>query len=156
MLVAGGCSSPPQAPLPVEPRAYSAPAPPRPGLHGSALVSTVAVPGGSELSQETENTIVATTDLSFAVMVENSGEWPERDVQLVLTIQQSPNPIVRKQVIPAIEPGERMTITFDNLGQVEFATRAWLKVDVRRVPGEENIANNYALYPVVFSLENRA
>jgi hypothetical protein len=43
-------------------------------------------------------------------------------------------------------------VTFRNLGQVQFATRTTVKVDVAPVPEEKNTANNSAQYPVIFSL----
>jgi hypothetical protein len=121
-------------------------------VHGSALISTKALPGGRELSQDGENTIVATTDLGFAVTVDDSGEWPEANFRVALTIQQAPNPIVRTQLVSAIKPGERRTLVFRGLGQVMFATRTTVKVDVQPVPGEELTANNSGLYPTIFSL----
>src|SRR5581483_4130687 len=43
------------------------------GLHGTNLVSVVANPGNNTLSETQTNTVTATTDLSFAVTVEDSG-----------------------------------------------------------------------------------
>jgi hypothetical protein len=43
-------------------------------------------------------------------------------------------------------------VTFTDLGQVPFATKTNLKVDVQPVPGEKNTSNNSAIYPVIFSL----
>ena len=43
-------------------------------------------------------------------------------------------------------------MTFRNLGQVQFATKTVLKVDVQPVPGERNTSNNSTDYPVIFSL----
>ena len=71
---------------------------------------------------------------------------------MTLTIQQSPSPIVQNKTIDLINPGEQKTVTFHNLGQVQFATRTTVKVDVAPVPEERNTANNSAQYPVIFSL----
>ena len=43
-------------------------------------------------------------------------------------------------------------LTFTNLGNVPFAQKTTLKVDVKPVPGEHNTSNNMASYPVIFSL----
>jgi hypothetical protein len=43
-------------------------------------------------------------------------------------------------------------VTFTDLGQVAFATRTTVKVDVQPVEGEANADNNSAEYPVIFSL----
>ena len=86
------------------------------------------------------------------VKVEDTGEAQEVQVKVTLTIQQQPTPIVKTQVIDSINPGEQKTVTFRNLGQVQFATKTVLKVDVKAVPGEKTITNNSAEYPVIFSL----
>ena len=122
------------------------------GLHGTALISTKALPGNQELSADTENTVTATTDLGFAVTVEDSGDSQEVQVKVTLTIQQTPSPIVQTKTIDLINPGEQRTVAFHNLGQVQFATRTTVKVDVQPVPQEKNAANNSAEYPVIFSL----
>ena len=122
------------------------------GLHGTALISTKALPGNQELSANTENTVTATTDLGFAVTLEDTGDSQEVQVKVTLTIQQTPSPIVQTKTIDLINPGEQRTVAFHNLGQVQFATRTTVKVDVQPVPGEKNAANNSAQYPVIFSL----
>jgi len=122
------------------------------GLHGTALISTKALPGNQELSSGTENTVTATTDLGFAVTVEDSGDSQEVQVKVTLTIQQTPSPIVQTKTIDLINPGQQKTVAFHNLGQVQFATRTTVKVDVQPVPQEKNADNNSAEYPVIFSL----
>ena len=122
------------------------------GLHGTGLVSTKALPGNQDLSTDTENTVTATTDLGFAVTLEDTGDSQEVQVKVTLTIQQSPSPIVQTKTIDLINPGQQKTVIFRNLGQVQFATRTTVKVDVQPVPEEKNTANNSAQYPVIFSL----
>ena len=73
-------------------------------------------------------------------------------VKVTLTIQQQPSPIVATQTIDSINPGEEKTVTFKNLGQVQFATKTTVRVDVQPVKGEANTDNNSAEYPVIFSL----
>jgi hypothetical protein len=122
------------------------------GLHGTGLISVTANPGNQELSETTENTVTASTDLSFAVTVEDTGDSQEVQVKVTLTIQQSPSPIVQTKTIDLINPGEDKTVVFNNLGQVQFATRTTVKVDVAPVPGEKNRDNNSKEFPVIFSL----
>src|SRR5262245_16219194 len=122
------------------------------GLHGTGIVTTKALPGNQELSESTENTVTATTDLGFAVAVEDTGDSQEVQVKVTLTIQQSPTPIVQTKTVDLINPGEQKTVVFRNLGQVQFATRTVVKVDVQPVPQEKNTANNSKQYPVIFSL----
>ena len=122
------------------------------GLHGTGLVSVKALPANLELSQEQENTVTATTDLGFAVTIEDTGDSQEVQIKITLTIQQSPSPIVQTKTIDLINPQEQKTVVFRNLGQVQFATKTTVKVDVQPVPDETNTSNNSASYPVIFSL----
>jgi hypothetical protein len=122
------------------------------GLHGTGLVSVTALPSGKQLDSTTENTVTATSDLRFDVKVEDTGQAQEVQVKVTLTIQQQPTPIVKTQLVDSINPGEQKDVVFRNLGQVQFATKTVLKVDVQPVPGEKNTANNSAEYPVIFSL----
>jgi hypothetical protein len=122
------------------------------GLHGTGLVAVKALPGNQELSADTENTVTATTDLGFAVTLEDTGDSQEVQVKVTLTIQQTPSPIVQTKTVDLINPGEQKTVAFHNLGQVQFATRTTVKVDIQPVPEEKNTANNSAEYPVIFSL----
>jgi len=122
------------------------------GVHGTGLVSTVALPSEVTLSTDQENTITAGTDLGFQVTVEDTGAAQEVQIKVTLTIQQRPTPIVKTQTIEVINPGEQKTVVFRNLGQVQFATRTTVKVDVQAVPNEQNTGNNSASYPVIFSL----
>ena len=121
------------------------------GLHGTNLVSVKANPGNQTLSTTTENTVTATTDLAFVVTIQDSGDSQEVGINVTLTIQQSPA-IVRTLKIPVINPGQQKSVTFTNLGQVKFAQKEEVNVDVAPVPGEVKTDNNKASYPVIFSL----
>jgi hypothetical protein len=122
------------------------------GLHGTGLVSVKALPQGQTLSASTENTVTASTDLAFAVTVQDTGDNQEVSVRVTLTIQRSPQNIVKKGTIDLINPGETKTLTFGDLGQPPFGVKTTIKVDVQPVPGEKNTGNNSASYPVIFSL----
>jgi CARDB len=124
---------------------------PASGLHGNGIVQTVVLPSEQELSEDTETTIDASTDLAFEVTIENSGEFPETSVEVTLTIQKSP-PIVKRQTVAIINAGEQKTVRFEDIGQPPFVQPTTIKVDVKPVPGEQNEANNVAEYPVIFSL----
>ena len=126
---------------------------PAPGKHGNGIVSVTALPSGKALEKGTDNFVMATPDLAFRALIENSGENQEVGVEVVLTIDQSPQPIEKRGKIQIINPGERKPITFRNLGQiVQFSQKTTLKVEVKPVPGETNIANNIASYSVTFTL----
>jgi hypothetical protein len=122
------------------------------GLHGTNIESVRVAPGGQTLSAGTENTVEASTDLAFAVTIANSGDHQEVKIEITLTIQQSPTPIVKKQTVDIINPGETKTVSFRDFPSVDFGERRIMRIDVDPVPGEKNLGNNSAEYPVIFSL----
>jgi hypothetical protein len=128
------------------------------GVHGSALEYVKALSGGQTVADGkslvagSENTVTATTDLAFAVGVKDSGDSQEVGIQVTLTIEKSGSPIVKTQTVQVIDPGQVKTVIFRNLGQVPFAAKTTLKVDIAPVPGEAKTDNNSASYPVIFSL----
>ena len=125
------------------------------GLHGTQLVSVTAEPGGQVLNAGTITTVTANTDLSFQVVVNDSGNFQEVQIPVTLTIdrpQAQGGPIVKTQTIAVVNPGESATLTFTNLGQVPFASQTKVNVDVKGVTGEVNLSNNSASYDVIFSL----
>ncbi len=122
------------------------------GLHGTNIESVKALPSNQQLIAGQENTIVATSDLGFAVTIRDSGDSQEVNIKVTLTIQKSPKPIVQTKRVSLINAGEAETVEFHDLGQVPFAQKTTLKVDVSPVPGEKNKDNNSAAYSVIFSL----
>jgi len=122
------------------------------GLHGTNIESVKVVPGGQQLSASTENIVEASSDLAFAVAVADSGDSQEVKIEVTLTIQQSPTPIVKKQTIDIINPGETKTVVFRDFPSVDFSELRIMRIDVEPVPQEKNTGNNTAEYPVIFSL----
>ncbi len=124
------------------------------GRHGNGLVSVVAQPGGTALGADgDENIITARPELTFEVTIENSGESQEVQVPVTLTIEKSPRPVVRRAVVDLIDPGQQKTVTFRNIASaVTLTERVPLRVQVGRVRGEKNLANNSATYQVLFTL----
>ncbi len=129
------------------------------GAHGSALEYVRALSGGQSLaegkalSSSSENTIVARTDLAFAVGVKDSGDSQEVGIQVTLTIEKPGKPIVKTQTIQVIDPGQTKTLFFRNIDLTGlFGAKTTFKVDIAPVPNESNAKNNSASYPVIFSL----
>jgi hypothetical protein len=121
------------------------------GLHGNQLAGVIVQPGQQQLSPTEDNTVKASDRLSFQVLVKNSGESQETQVQVSIVIQQSPT-IRKTQVIDLINPGETKTVIFRDLGTVTFGARSTLKVNVEPVADESNTANNTAEYQIIFTL----
>jgi CARDB len=123
------------------------------GLHGTGIVSTVVLPSGEQLSEDSEMVVQATSDLAFRVTIENSGDSQEVGINVTLTIQKTPEPITQTKTIQLINSGESKTVDFEDLGQPPFVPSTTVIIDVEPVPGEANTTNNTATYPVVFSLD---
>ena len=122
------------------------------GLHGTGIDSVTVLPSDEDLSLSAENTIVASTDLAFRVDVENTGDNQEVDIEVTLTIQQTPTPVTKTQKIDLINPGETKRVVFRDFPSVDFSERQVMRIDVDPVPGERTAENNTAEYPVSFSL----
>jgi outer membrane murein-binding lipoprotein Lpp len=126
------------------------------GKHGSALVSTTALPDGKRLDPNgtaSDNQITASTDLAFQVVVSDSGDFQEFNVRVTLTIQQSPKPIVLRKKIDVINAGQTAKVTFTNIDLTRvFGLPTTVKVDVQPVLGEKTTTNNSAEYKVIFSV----
>lgn len=122
------------------------------GLHGTGIASVRALPSAQLLSTTTETTIIVTNNLAFEVGVEGTGESQEVRIQVTLTIPSQPEPIVRKAIIPIIDPGETKTVTMRVGDLVPFSEQVLLRVDVDPVAGETNTSNNTYEYPVIFTL----
>jgi hypothetical protein len=121
------------------------------GLHGTNIVKVVALPRGTELSTTTQLPVFATTNLAFEVTIKDSGDSPEVNIPVTLTVEQTPA-LEKKQILRFINPGEDKTVVFRNIGAPQFTQPVKVKVNVGAVPGEHNTTNNTAEYPVIFSL----
>jgi len=125
------------------------------GLHGTSIISTKALPQGTELSTSATSPqpVVASTNLSFAVTVEDSGDSVELKIPVTLTITQGSSPaVVKRQEIPLVSPKQQTTVTFRNIQVTQFGVASKVTVKVTPVPNEANASNNTAEYSVIFSL----
>jgi hypothetical protein len=127
------------------------------GLHGSELVSTEAVAGSStkQLSTSTPTTVDVAANLAFKVTFTDAGHFQESQVPVTLTVTVFGNTVLtKKQVVQSIAPSETTSVSFGNLNlpTSAFGANARVKVEIGKVPGERNLANNSASYPVFFSL----
>jgi hypothetical protein len=123
------------------------------GLHGTGIESVTAQPQDLVLSRDNDNKVVATTNLTFEVVVKDTGENLESRIPVTLTIQKQGAPIKQTQTIDVISPGQTKTVVFRNIDVTGvFGSRVNLKVDVQPVKNEARIDNNSYQYPVIFSL----
>jgi hypothetical protein len=125
------------------------------GKHGDALVSVRVTPQGSDLTANTATTIKVTTDLAFAVTVQDSGCCAEVNVVVKLTISAGGSTIQKEQKVALIEPAKTQVVTFkkfDIPSTAYGASHSTIKVVVAPVAGEINTGNNSATYTVFFTL----
>ena len=128
------------------------------GLHGSVLLSTEAVSGG-EVKQLTSSTttVDVAADLAFKVSFKDAGNFREVQIPVTLTVSGVGQPVTKTVKVPSIVKGETKTVTFANLqlpNKAFGAANATVQVEVGKVPGEKNLENNRASYPVFFSLSS--
>jgi hypothetical protein len=129
------------------------------GLRGSELVSTEAVAGSKtvELSASSPTTVDVSSNLLFRVMFKNAGDFQEIKVPVFLTVTVFSKPVVtKKEVALSVDKGATATVNFGNLNLPTraFAAQAAVIVRVGKVPGEKNLDNNKATYPVFFSVSS--
>jgi hypothetical protein len=74
-------------------------------------------------------------------------------VTLTVTVFGKPV-LTKKQVVDSIASKETTSVSLGNLDlpTSAFGQTAKVKVEIGKVPGEKNLANNTASYPVFFSL----
>ncbi len=118
---------------------------------GTGIVSTKVLPSGRELSASDTNTIQASTELGFAVLIENSGCAQEVGLKVRLTIQQT-QPITKQATVALLNSGVETTVVFRDIDLPRFDQRTSLTVEVDPVPQEGSVDNNTASYPVQFSV----
>ena len=126
------------------------------GVHGSALLGTEAVSGGAVKPLTSSNTTVdVSADLAFKVSFKDSGNFREVQIPVTLTVSGVGKNVTKTVTVPSILKGATRTVTFSNLDlptQAFGAANATVHVEVGKVPGEKNLDNNRASYPVFFSL----
>jgi hypothetical protein len=127
------------------------------GVHGSELIGTEAVSGGQTktLTASGATTVDVAANLAFKVSFKNAGNFQEVKVPVTLTVSVFSKTVVnKKKLVLSIQKGETATVSFANLNLPPraFGANATVHVEVGKVPGETNVANNRASYPVFFSL----
>lgn len=127
------------------------------GLHGDNLVATKAVGGGRSVTLSTTNptTVFDSADLKLVATVQDSGNFQEVNVPVTLKIAVAgKNVLTRRKTVASIQAAERVAVSFGNLQlpPEAFGHQATVSVQIGGVPGETNLANNRASYPVLFSL----
>jgi PPE-repeat protein len=94
-------------------------------------------------------------NLAFQVAFKDAGNFQEVKIPVTLTVKVFAKTVVKKtkQVLSVLK-GQTATVSFGNLNlpNSAFSANATVKVEVGKVPGEKNLDNNSASYPVFFSI----
>jgi hypothetical protein len=127
------------------------------GLHGSELLKVEAVSGSSvkQLSTSSPTTVNVGASLAFKVTFEDSGNYPESQVPVTITVKLFGKPVyTKKKLVPSIAAKATTSVSFEKLSlpNSAFGASAQIKVEIGKVPGETHLENNSATYPVFFSL----
>lgn len=119
------------------------------GNHGSALKG-VAV-GTSTLEPEpTLNHISGGSNATFTVQVENSGEFPETNVKVDVTVTAGGKQYKASHSIEKTEPGKTVGVEIPVTG-IPLGVASKIEVNVEGVPGENDLENNKNTYLAIFS-----
>jgi hypothetical protein len=119
-----------------------------PGTHGSALIG-VSV-GASTLEVEpTLNHVGGGGNPTFTVTVEDSGENPETDVKVDVTVTAAGKQYKASRTINSMQPGTKANVEIPVAG-VPLGQAAKIEVNVEPVPGETDTENNKSAYLAIF------
>jgi len=118
------------------------------GNHGSALKG-VGV-GTSNLEPEPAlNHIGGGSSPTFTIQVENSGEFPETDVKVDVTVTAGGKPFKASHVIEKTEPGKTVNVDIPVTG-VPLGVASKIQVNIEGVPGENDLENNKGAFLAIF------
>lgn len=119
------------------------------GNHGSALKG-VSVGTNTLTPEPTLNHISGGSSPTFAVQVENSGEFNETSVKVDITISAGGKQYKATHVVDKTEPGKTVNVEIPVTG-VPLGAAAKIQVNVEGVPGENDLENNKNTYLAIFA-----
>ena len=122
--------------------------PPVTGNHGSALKGT-SVGSNTLESEPTLNHITGGSSPTFTVMVENSGEFPETNVKVTVTVTAGGKQFKASHAIEKTEPGKTVSVDIPVAG-VPLGVASKIETYIEGVPGENDLENNKGTYLAVF------
>jgi hypothetical protein len=119
------------------------------------LVETSAVESGvsTRLSKSASTTVKASSSLTIAAVVQDSGTHPEAGIRVTLTVSAAGQSVsTQTQTVSQIAAGGSQTVQFTNLQlpPTVFGHNATITVSIVRAPKEAKLDNNSSTYPVLF------
>ena len=117
------------------------------GNHGSALKG-VGVGANTLAPEPTLNHISGGSNPTFTVQVENSGEFPETNVKVDVTVIAAGKQYPASHTIEKTEPGKTVNVDIPVTGVPPGASK--IEVKIEGVPGENDLENNKSTYLAIF------
>jgi hypothetical protein len=119
-----------------------------PGTHGTGITGVTVQPSGAALTESGTNNLNGAKEIE--VNVQNQGENDETDVVVSYVITGAGAAIRQNKPIPAISAGQTTKVTLPLTKIPAAGATATLKVEVKKVAGEENLDNNSQTFQVKF------
>jgi type IV pilus biogenesis protein CpaD/CtpE len=118
------------------------------GNHGSAL-KVVSVGTNTLAPESTLNHVSGGSNPTFTVQVENSGEFPETNVKVDITVTAGGKQYKASHVIEKTEPGKTVNVEIPVTG-IPLGAAAKVQVNIEGVPGENDLENNKGTFLAIF------
>lgn len=119
-----------------------------PGTHGHALKG-VSVGTNTLAPSPTLNHVSGGSNPAFTVMVENAGSNVETDVKVDISVTTEGKTLTASHLINKTEPGSTANVDIPVNG-VALGAASRVTVNIEKVPGETETANNKGTYLVIF------
>jgi len=118
------------------------------GNHGSALKG-VSVGANTLAPEPTLNHISGGPNPTFTVQVENSGEFPETNVKVDVTVTAAGKQFAASHAVEKTEPGKTVNVDIPVTG-VPLSAASKVEVKIEATPGENDTENNKSTYLAIF------
>jgi hypothetical protein len=119
-----------------------------PGTHGH-LLKGVSVGTNTMEASPAINHVSGGANPTFTVMVENDGSNPEANVKVDISVTTEGRTLYASHVINKTEPGSTSNVDIPVNG-VTLGAASRVTVNIEKVPGETELANNTGTYIVIF------
>ena len=120
-----------------------------PGNHGSALKG-VSVGSIALEVEPTLNHISGGGSPTFTLQVEDSGEFPETNVKVDVTVTAAGKVFKASKLIEKTEPGKAVSVDIPVAG-IALGVAAKIQANIEGVQGENDLENNKATYLAIFA-----
>jgi hypothetical protein len=119
-----------------------------PGNHGSALKGVSVGPNTLEV-EPTLNHVAGGGSPTFTLDVENSGEFPETNVKVDVTVTAAGKVFKASHLLEKTEPGKAVSVDIPLAG-IPLGVAAKIQANIEGVQGENDLENNKSTYLAIF------